>query len=67
MATTIENDAVSLDDFEGDDASGVTYFAPDLTHDARGYTLLLSPFGPMYHFGTTSLSFKSVPDMGKDK
>ncbi len=33
----------------------------------KGYILLLSPFGPMYHFGTTFLSFKSVPDMGKDK
>jgi hypothetical protein len=27
----------------------------------------VSPFGPMYHFGTTVSSFKSVPDMGKDK
>ena len=30
-------------------------------------TRLVCLFGAMYHFGNTVLSFKSVPDMGKDK
>ena len=35
MATRIEDDAASLDNFEGDDASGVTYVTPNFLHDAR--------------------------------
>ena len=35
MATTIEDDAASLDDFEGGVALGVTYVTPDFMPDAR--------------------------------